>query len=327
MSLVSVTGTVVGTYGWVDPNGYLRLRDYVADNQGYRIIKSKLIYVGRDAINGDSPTETSNPKYSPIYQTPVQNQPFKFDGLPPWRSTTYLSPHRDPEHRYATETPETFYSSTPLVEISANSLTGSSTPSYIASDSSPEVAFYEDVTVRPISELAPPRPDPYNYGSTPHSRTYAGPSEDISPATHPTRPLNTLSIPAIGVVSTTPLPVSGKFLPSVGSNDITEAKKFYLADNERNFEYRAKVSGDEHEEYDGISTVQNGFRYYLPKHYHEETFLSGGQERAGSFGYIDPFGIRRVIYYNTSPEKGFVHRKNNRYVGFHSTPYDPRPNF
>lgn len=76
--------------------------------------------------------------------------------------------------------------------------------------------------------------------------------------------------------------------------------------------------------YDGVSVTNNGFRYFLPRQYHEEE-NSGSSNRAGSFGYIDPFGIRRVVYYNTSPDGGFVHRKNNRYVGFNATPYDPRP--
>lgn len=30
-------GTQEGTYGWVDPNGVLRLFDYIADELGYRI--------------------------------------------------------------------------------------------------------------------------------------------------------------------------------------------------------------------------------------------------------------------------------------------------
>lgn len=76
--------------------------------------------------------------------------------------------------------------------------------------------------------------------------------------------------------------------------------------------------------FDGVSDTANGFRYYLPRQYHEED-NTNPERRAGSFGYIDPFGIRRVVYYNTSPEEGFVHRKNDRYVGFNATPYDPRP--
>lgn len=78
-------------------------------------------------------------------------------------------------------------------------------------------------------------------------------------------------------------------------------------------------------EYDGVSFVRNGFKYYLPRHYHEEQSDSTGDTRAGSFGYVDPFGIRRVVYYNTAPGTGFVHRKNNRYVGLNAEPYDPRP--
>merc|ERR1712020_121663 len=39
-------GSQEGTYGWVDPNGVLRLFDYVADNQGYRIVQESLFNVG-----------------------------------------------------------------------------------------------------------------------------------------------------------------------------------------------------------------------------------------------------------------------------------------
>jgi len=81
----------------------------------------------------------------------------------------------------------------------------------------------------------------------------------------------------------------------------------------------------EQAQYDGVSFVRNGFKYYLPRHYHEEQSDDAGDTRAGSFGYVDPFGIRRVVYYNTAPGTGFVHRKNNRYVGLNAEPYDPRP--
>ena len=32
-------GSQEGTYGWVDPNGVLRLFDYIADDLGYRIVQ------------------------------------------------------------------------------------------------------------------------------------------------------------------------------------------------------------------------------------------------------------------------------------------------
>lgn len=76
--------------------------------------------------------------------------------------------------------------------------------------------------------------------------------------------------------------------------------------------------------YDGVGVTANGFRYFLPRQYQEEVSNESEDSRDGSFGYIDPFGIRRVVYYNAG-RNGFVHRKNNRYVGFNSTPYDSRP--
>lgn len=74
-----------------------------------------------------------------------------------------------------------------------------------------------------------------------------------------------------------------------------------------------------------VHRTANGFEYYLKRQYHEEERERNG-ESIGSFGYIDPFGIRRVIYYKTDPQTGgFVHKKNNRYVGFNAKPYDPLP--
>lgn len=32
-------GTVIGTEGWLDPLGYLRLKDYIADHEGFRILR------------------------------------------------------------------------------------------------------------------------------------------------------------------------------------------------------------------------------------------------------------------------------------------------
>lgn len=39
---------ITGTEAWIDALGYMRLKDYIADNQGYRILKSKTVFVGID---------------------------------------------------------------------------------------------------------------------------------------------------------------------------------------------------------------------------------------------------------------------------------------
>lgn len=83
---------------------------------------------------------------------------------------------------------------------------------------------------------------------------------------------------------------------------------------------------DELRKYDRYNArTPNGFGYFLPRHYHEETYREANpNNRDGSYGYIDPFGIRRVVYYRASPDGGFKVRKNNRYVGFHAKPYDSK---
>ena len=41
-------GSVVGSYGWVDPNNVLRLFDYISDAGGYRIEKQRLFKVRKE---------------------------------------------------------------------------------------------------------------------------------------------------------------------------------------------------------------------------------------------------------------------------------------
>jgi len=44
-------GSVTGTYGWVDPNGILRLFDYISDKDGYRIDQQREFKVGKPINN------------------------------------------------------------------------------------------------------------------------------------------------------------------------------------------------------------------------------------------------------------------------------------
>lgn len=37
----------IGVDAWIDAAGYLRQKDYIADDKGYRILKSKTVYVGQ----------------------------------------------------------------------------------------------------------------------------------------------------------------------------------------------------------------------------------------------------------------------------------------
>lgn len=41
-------GTVIGTDAWIDAAGYLRQKDYIADQKGYRILNAKTVFVGHE---------------------------------------------------------------------------------------------------------------------------------------------------------------------------------------------------------------------------------------------------------------------------------------
>lgn len=243
-------GTVVGTYGWVDPNGFLRLRDYVADNTGYRVLRTKMLFVGKDDPIGDAVAKSKNvPAQGGTAVSATPAPPPSTVSTTPSPSPTPL-PYVNPISSYPYPQPE----------ISSNSLLSTVAPQY-------------------ANEIV----NPYVLSGTPAQYP-------LIPATRRTY-------------------------------DVGAYQQNYAAASSNVQSYQSPYN--QPPLYDGISATHNGFRYYLPRHYHEEEG-SGGGTRAGSFGYIDPFGIRRVIYYNTAPGTGFIHRKNNRYVGFDATPYDPR---
>ncbi|XP_045513168.1 uncharacterized protein LOC123707295 [Pieris brassicae] len=283
-------GSVVGTTGWVGADGYLRLQDYIADDQGYRIYKSKTVYVGDRSIGESLKIAKTAPTDSGFNITPAPAAPHPNRGTPRFSTTTKspLSPSttlETPEYPDVTVSSTLspyIPSSTPRVEVSPNSIDSST--------------YDFRPTVPPISsEEATSSQSPYDYDGT-----------------------NTNSIDGYYASDSTPYKRYDVFNPN----------SYRHADAGRQRQRQGQEIGDGYTPqfpgYDGVAFGRNGFRYYLPKQYHEEQ-TRDSDERTGSFGYVDPFGIRRVIYYNTAPGQGFQIRKNNRYVGHDATPYDPRP--
>ncbi|XP_038210193.1 uncharacterized protein LOC119831040 [Zerene cesonia] len=282
-------GSVVGTTGWVGADGYLRLQDYIADDQGYRIYKSKTVYVGDRSIGESLKIAKTAPTDSGFNITPAP-APHPNRGTPRFSTTTksplYPSTTLRPPQSYpkeVTATPTPIPSSTPTVEVSPNSI-----------DTSTSYNFRP--TVPPItSDEAASTPNQFDYDVTNTNAIDGYYSSDTTPYKHV---------------------------------DIFNPNSYRHSDDWIRRQRPGVRLGDgytpQFPSYDGIALRRNGFRYYLPKQYHEEQ-TQNSDERIGSFGYVDPFGIRRVIYYNAAPGQGFQIRKNNRYVGHDATPYDPRP--
>lgn len=249
-------GTVIGTEGWLDPLGYLRLKDYIADHEGFRILRSKMVYVGKERPIQDAVAEAK--------KVPAQTGVLAKPRRPP-------NPFRKPETNDVA----------PLLGNDINS------------------GFYAATTARPREVPYVPSNNYYynaNRGSAQGLEPYSRRRNQYYPSRQPSQVLRT--------------PIAA-----------------YEASSRTNPQISAvsRNGQSEYPPYDGTYTTANGFQYYLKRHYHEEERKPAG-DSVGSFGYIDPFGIRRVVYYKTDPQTGgFVHKKNNRYVGFSATPYDPSP--
>ncbi|KAJ0179930.1 hypothetical protein K1T71_004521 [Dendrolimus kikuchii] len=284
-------GSVVGTTGWVGADGYLRLQDYIADGQGYRIYKSKTVYVGQDRPIGESlsiaKTAPTDPGYG-VTPAPAVNR-----ARLPSRVTT------------TTPAPLPSSSMQPLYSYPVENSQAPGTSSYHNPTSSPQVY------VSPNSGDASTK---FDFTPTVLPITGNAASSTSSPYDFDTSNTNKID--------------DGYYASDSRRYDIFNPNSYRHADDWIRRQRAGVRLGDGYTPqfpiYDGAAFNRNGFRYYLPKQYHEEE-NSNNNDRTGSFGYVDPFGIRRVIYYNTAPGEGFHIRKNNRYVGHDATPYDPRP--
>ncbi|XP_053674493.1 uncharacterized protein LOC128724798 [Anopheles nili] len=376
-------GTVIGTDAWIDASGYLRQNDYIADHKGYRILKSKTVYVGRDRpiqdaikVAKNKPADSgvlvpSDPSYEPpappasppqpVAVVPSTPRPISVHSTPSLNAV-FIRPHSQPI------LPSSYSPDQKYLPVGPSSpATPGHHPYPTASARPPTLDIYvpsttytpltgNDLSSTPIAVYAPSStPSPLRDGSEAHlpplviyngnppvdpntgyiaATTYSPPHRRRKPHPANRRPI-LIGSQRPYVESSTPATVhlaaldGGNNLLGAGFNrDAIEPVAQYDQYNRRFYdengqELVVRRNGESHP-YDGVAVTNDGFRYYLPRQYHEER-NSASDTRDGSFGYIDPFGIRRVVYYNTGPGKGFVHRKNNRFVGFDATPYDPRP--
>lgn len=343
-------GTIIGTYAWIDADGILRQNDYISDKAGYRILKAKNVYVGRninvgDAVKAAKKYPASAGTLVKSNQRPVNSVPY--NAAPPTAPTSYVQ---------STTPPSVFSTTTtkPYVGIAQNSFV-SSTPIYGIPSTSTEVPIVEITPHSYISStpnpalLIQPVTNISSDGTYTPSTVSATPSYYKSPPSSvqyiPKVPSSTASsvqyvptVPPEGYLST-PKPNYDQIYSAEIDQNSLDYNNPYVHQRRQGYRFQngptypldqngRPYSGNEYDgqrsSYDGVSVTNDGFRYYIPRAYHEEQTLPD-DTRSGSFGYIDPFGIRRVIYYNAAPGTGFQHRKNNRYVGFQATPYDPRP--
>lgn len=413
-------GTVVGTNAWIDGFGYLRQNDYIADHEGYRILKSKTVFVGKDRpievvtgfiyklINtfitffclfsfhflnnvldqealkvakkepatGGTLVKNQQKLYVPPPQTPIA---VVTTPRPPISSTVsyptyttpgyyyskapsvYIQPKSQPDHRYlspSNDLDQTGFSlpSNDIQQPSVYYLPPHEDTPRNDHPNSPPIALFPSSTPSPNrdeSHLPPIALYPSSTPSPYESNSVVPLANKVSINQISTDLLPPLDYNVIPLVSSTPLSTFVSSYspsyesPSYESSTIRSVVDYNRNSIEQNYgqsyypqqssspspidqnvplfdRSKIQLQQQQYAHYDGVSATNNGFRYFLPRQYQEEVSNNDGS-KDGSFGYIDPFGIRRVVYYNAG-NNGFVHRKNNRYVGFNAQPYDPRPN-
>ncbi|XP_065362221.1 uncharacterized protein LOC135955788 [Calliphora vicina] len=365
-------GTVIGTEAWIDAAGYLRLKDYIADKQGYRILKSKVVYVGQGTeIDAAIKSTKSVPAQSGVLvdaKQGLQNRPNSISSHSSniyTQVTTTVAPTTAPPVITTTEPPILGY----LSPAEAAKLEPSP---YLGFDHYPNELPEPPKRRQPVVYARPKAQYNYQYSTTTESPEIPLPSIDMEP---PRESTPRRRIRPIAVAPINPQPISGEelnksaygystpkpFEAVIRTSTAAPNAGYYYGPNSyalnvqppqalpldvnaleggllpplpplyqrrrvpvqaNNGDYAASYNAPD---YNDVTVARNGFRYVLPHQYHEEQQISD-TKKAGSFGYVDPFGIRRVVYYNASPEKGFIHRNRNRYVGLGAQPYDePQP--
>ncbi|XP_022221799.1 mucin-1 [Drosophila obscura] len=408
-------GTVIGTEAWIDAAGYLRQKDYIADKQGYRILKSKTIYVGQGRPIEEAIKSTK--------AAPAQSGILVDGGSAGSGSRNSFGGYQRPAFSHVSSTTSTTTPApTPAqdLQLDLDSLVDSGVGklNYLPPEEAAKIQpqsqlgfdHYPDELPRARDQLLSsgqhsPNAEPVENGLNANNLYDAEANRDfghglfgsVVSSTTPQPPLLSMLPPlgsphrrrqrprptAIGIVASTPSPIAAgdsygfsapapfaappsAALPSVASGyryapsatPSTSGYGSYPSSSHGGYGYytpnsplevnsleaallpllpplpsrayrrRLRPVQSHHLDdlsaagYDGVGVTRNGFRYVLPKQYHEEETSPADGQRAGSFGYVDPFGIRRVVYYNASPGRGFVHRNNNQYVGTNGAPYD-----
>ncbi|XP_045621937.2 uncharacterized protein [Procambarus clarkii] len=316
-------GTVIGTYGWVDATGLLRLYDYIADTKGYRIVRQKTMKV---------PKITEPPPETPVTQDPsvlhITQEPS-------------ISQLTDATKRPLVPAPTEVQAqsiSPPITSVPGSEPTRRDPP--------PSVPLYEPTRRDPTSSIPlfePTRRDPIS--SVPLSQptrrdptsTSVSGSEftksDLSSASAQGPLTNPVSRPQVTTNTKTRTRGSTRWggRPAASHNLRQQLRPFRRTqpkpDTSPNL--RRPSTGEQDT---GLSRTPNTgtddlptegkftINYDLGNQFHFEKILSDGT-KVGKHGYVDPLGILRVSHYTSGPA-GHNQRQESRWVGSRD-PYNP----
>ena len=282
-------GSVVGSYGWIDANGILRMYHYIADDDGYRITKDNSYNVEEKELNNlvgvEQPVEEK-----PLVETSKQKEGRKLKFVKKTKAeftlpkATFSTPSSRFQRRISPDFVPIF-----AEEEEDNLLTPKTTAKTIVKSLPRKVkSKVSQLPRNPRIPIIQPRGEGYR-------TRYVRQQSNQIPLT---RQANRFK-------SRRPTPSSGKFY--------VVKRRRRLPTNK--FSNR-RINIEEDFDYEQAKETVN---FQTDKTFHHEGILDSG-ERIGEFGYIDPIGVRRVVQYATnSPddqtEGGIFKTKENDFYG------------
>ncbi|XP_042862205.1 uncharacterized protein LOC122247214 [Penaeus japonicus] len=301
-------GTVIGTYGWVDATGLLRLYDYIADLSGYRIVRKKTLKMPQQprAPVTEAPVRR-NPSRTSSFRTPsragVRDQP----GL----SVSVVSPP-------AVRTP----TSRPSYTLQRTSVTGRPQTSRGTSATSDSAEVPLPVVLRrgeSATQLQDPVPVDEATGNpgTHANRGHDGTAPKLTSHTIATQPGGETRTLTPVLVRTGP---SSSRRRTQGTREhlvqrtgdlLIERTRDLVTERPGNKVTEAPINGAINRRLPEEGTYS--INYDLGNQFHREKIMPDGT-KVGKHGYVDPLGILRVTYYSTGPN-GHQQSQESKWVG------------
>lgn len=272
-------GSVVGSYGWVDANEILRIYDYVADNDGYRVVNKRKFKVGKHKLaKGVTPPSIQLTSVVPTQAGPLE---VPFSSIKELRTRKVVRPRPGPKYTdniiqdtdnrgkvLNARLERRIDYGNGVTTIKVQPLFGGLDESVILPDKN-EIKREEKKF--PTFPMIQPRGEGHRLRYTPYGLKK---KKNVNNKRHPNK---------LG----------------------RRGKKYRVVRRRRKPDAILKR---------GKGKV--GLDYQTDKFYHREKVNEANpDERLGEYGYIDPLGVRRVVTYSTGSGHGITKEKENDFVG------------
>jgi len=342
-------GSIVGSYGWVDALGILRITEYISDDQGYRITNTQSIDVGKQTP-GSSVAPLATTPVPPLAeeestQAPPTKPPTKPASDPPEITNeiddqlSFMPILRPYENQVVPVRPYEKQVVPAFVPVAAPA---PQNPFFMVRPAVPGVRPFGPRLPHSVIRQLPVRKRrrlrqkfgvksrPIQTSSNVVDLSSSGAAESRSlPDLKDSFPINNkddfLILPhsprrAKKIDARTAVPLRRRFLQKNGevSARISDGRgrRRGVVIKRRRQKSRGLPATDDVTTND--VTAKTSVNYQTSKTFHREVEDENGA-RTGEYGYIDPIGVRRVVTYSTgargSAQAGITKQKENDYVG------------